>query len=224
MTWRREGAPDLVSRVLLAVCVVAWAGCATGIRGGVSEGRYTSPRAVFTITIPTPRNFGRVPFEIFYEGSREGPEDFEEVAFLVKDFGEMLLAGVARAPDDVLRDTASDDQRTLRSNAAYRALGRWRGLPVPPTVEEDTYLDTAYGEALLRVYLAKRGSALTRTRPREGIREPEHFDTLIAVVMARRNDTLVYAIAQNDYLTEDGKNGAALKRVITEFFSGFRVK
>jgi hypothetical protein len=198
--------------------------CAPSLKGTVSGDAYTSPRALFRVTIPKARNFARVPFAIVHEGTREGREDYDEVAFFVKDFGETVIVGVVQIPDDVLRETAKDDKRTLHSKAAHRALERWRTFPEQPTVEDGTDLDTGYGEALLRVYLAKKGSQLTRTRPRDGVREPELFDTLIAVQIVKWDNTFVYAIAQNDHLTADGKNRTDLKRVTEEFFSGLRAK
>jgi hypothetical protein len=183
--------------------------------------KYTSPRNQFSVKIPKPTNWARAPFVIQEDAQHP---DYDMVAFYVKDFGEVLIASVRRIPEKVLIEMAKDDNRTVLSNVAYKVLYDWRSnFPEEPKVESENFLQTAYGEAILRVYLAKKGSLLEIIKGGTGKREPEPFDTFIAVMLVKKDNRLIYAIAENDNLTEGGKNKGELQRTIQDFFSGIVV-
>ena len=89
----------------------------------------------------------------------------------------------------------------------------------PPTLLEDQYLDTAYGEGLVRLYMASKGSMLTEIKGGGG--QPtvaDTFDVLIGVMVARQKNDFIYAIAE-----DDGEGGAAegTKNVLTQKIQSF---
>ena len=196
---------------------------ADGLKGSVAGETYVSPRNLFTVKIPKPINWARVPF-VIQEDTQEGRPDYDLVAFYVKDFGEVLIASIRHIPEDVLAKMAKDEHRVVLSNIAYKALYDWRtNFPEEPVVSSENYFKTSYGEAILRVYRAKNGSLLQKIQGGPDPK-PEPFDILIAVLLAKSGNKQIYAIAENDYLTEGGKNKDKLEEIIREFFLGIEVK
>lgn len=168
------------------------------LRGAVVADRYTSARALFSVPVPKASNFADVPFAVRdSDVNRTGRNDVDVVAFEVKDFGEVLIAGARRMSDDVSARSQNEDTRTGLSSLADELLRSWRAFPVTPKVAEDAYSRTSHGEALIRVYRAEKGSLLFRAQG--GKPGPsDTFDTIIALVVARDSDYCVYAIAEHD--------------------------
>lgn len=189
--------------------------------GSVSGDVYTSPRGLFTIRIPEPANWAGVPFEI-RDSFESGRPNYDVVTLYVDDFGEVLLAGVRQIPDDVLARLTKHDPRTVLENLAYKVLYDWRSdFAEEPGVVEDTFVETQFGEAILRVYSARKGSLLKRI---EGNREPERFDTEIIVLLAQQNNYLICAIDEYDATPLQGEARTAEgKARIQRFFSGIVV-
>ena len=195
-------------------------------QGRVTAGRYHSERGWFSVPVPKASNWAGVPFAV--QGTsvnRAGVGDFDAVVFSVKDFGEVLIASVRHIPERVLAEMRDKgDKRTVLSDLAYKALHDWRddipeSLPVEPKVVEDTFVSTPHGEAILRVYMAERGSLLTRATGRRPT-AADTFDTLIAVIAARQGDRFLSAIAEND---AEGGDKETLKERVRSFFSGIVV-
>ena len=206
------------------------AGCAS-VRGVISGDKYTSPRSWFSVQVPKSSNVFRVPFSI-QDGSVNSPDpNYDLVTFLVKDFGELLIAGVDYFSDEFIESKMKpDDHRTVLSKLSNMALQnatqpRGLGFPTKPKVVEERYLSTPYGEALLRVYMAEKGSMLVQIKGGGG-KPPVAgtFDTLIAVMVAIQKNNFIYAIAENDD-EGDGtdRNKEALKERIQLFFASIAV-
>jgi len=214
---------------------------ATGVaaQGSVTDGRYHSARGWFSVPVPKASNFARVPFAV-QSTSIDSVDvgSFDLVTFWVKDFGEVLIASVRHIPDSVLAKMREEDNRTVLSNLAFKAVHDWRygipnSLPVEPKIIEDTFVSTPHGEAILRVYVAERGSLLARASGRQP-GAADTFDTEIAVIVARQKDHYVYAIAENDAASDAAfppghplrgkhRNILPLKRAVESFFSSMLV-
>jgi Ig-like domain from next to BRCA1 gene/HEAT repeats len=193
-------------------------------RGVVSGDKYGSPRNWFSVQVPKSSNFANIPFSI-QDTSVNQPKvgNYDLVAFEVKDFGEALITGVRQISDDVLDKRKQDDNRTVLSNLAYKALYDWRNFPIKPKVVEEKYLSTPHGESLLRVYMAEKGSLLAGAAGRRPTAS-DTFDTLIAVIVAKQKNHYVYAIAENDAEGEGAaKNKEALKQRAQSFFESVMV-
>jgi len=214
----------------LILALLTISACAT--QGKIADGKYTSARGWFDVPVPRSSNFARVPFSMQEKSIDNSEANFEIVVFSVKDFGELLIAGVDYFTDDFVgKRMKQDSHRTVLSNLADMAL-RFnpdvngvgaRGFPARPKVVEETHLNTPYGEALLRVYMAERGSLLVSAAGRRPT-PADAFDTLIAVVVAMQKNNFIYAIAEND--AEGGgtdRNKDALKRRAQSFFTSVTV-
>ena len=195
---------------------------AGNLKGSVSGETYTSPRGLFRVRMQKPLNWARAPY-VIQEAVQQGGPDFELVAFYVKDFAEVLIASVRHIPEVALGEMAKEDHRTTLSNLAYKALYDWRdNFPVEPTVINDEFFQTPYGESILRTYHAKQGSILEKPSGGENP-EPKTFDVFIGVLLSKSGNKYIYAIAENDYLTEGGKSRERLEELLKEFYSGLDI-
>ena len=203
--------------------------------GDIQEGKeYRSTGGRFSITVPATSN----PFVRSYkwEESRLKYEnyDYEEVVFLIQDFGQAYGAGVRRIPQGVLVEMAKEEPKETLSKLAFKALDQWRDLAEEPEVVEDTPVETQFGEGLLRVYLAKKSSLMGRVVGTDEGGKPkiERFDTHIAVLVAKKGDWFFYATAEDDYLQTNATAPPAgpfdpkptLKKALQSFFASLTVK
>jgi hypothetical protein len=219
--WKGIGRSTLVICVLTGFVAVGLSETAFAqrLKGKLADGKYTSPRSLFTVPAPKASNWAGVAFTI-QEETETGDRNYDTVAFYVKDFGEVLLASVRRIPQVALDNMAKDDPQNVVKNLANKALGDWRqNLTEEPAVVEEDLVSTPYGQAALRIYKVVKGSLLQRTVGGSG-KGPESFDVLIAVIVAKRNDHMISAIAENDAnpLEKD-----RLRAKLQEFFGGVMV-
>ena len=218
-------------KAVLCGCVLLFQGCAPSLIGSVSGDRYTSPRNWFSVQVPKSSNWANVPFTIQDRTGNENPgKNFDLVKFMVEDFGEVLIAGMDHFPDEFIESRVKQyDHRTVLSKLSDTALHFERRYPVEPKVVEDTYLETPYGEALLRVYMAEKGSLSVRVSSKGGgapiVRDT--FDTSIAVIVAMQKNNFIYGIAEHDSESSGpggpGRNKDALKRRAQSFFASIVV-
>jgi len=191
------------------------------LAGSVSGDTYSSPRGLFSVRIPEPANWAGAPYEI-RDSFETGRPNYDVVVMVVHDFGEVLLAGVRKIPDDVLAKQAIDDPRTVLDNLAHKVLYDWRNdFAGMANVIEDSFVQTQFGEAILRVYSAQKGSLMTRG---EGNRSPEPFYTEVIVLLAKRDNHLICAIDEYDGTLLDGESRTSESKArIQRFFSGLTV-
>ena len=58
-----------------------------------------------------------------------------------------------------------DKPRTVLRNISEAALFGWRtDLPAPPEIAQESWIATKYGEAIVRLYRAKKGSSSSKTK------------------------------------------------------------
>lgn len=169
------------------------------LKGSVSGEKYTSPRGLFSVVIPKASNFFGVPFTI-QEDTQRGRLDYDFVAFYVKDFGEVFIASVRQIPPDVQEQMNKEEPTKTLSKLGYKALYDWRqNFPSEPEVVKENFFDTHLGKGMLRLYMARKGSLLTRIHAGKS----EQFDTLIGVIIVRQDKQYIYAIAEHDFKPTD---------------------
>jgi hypothetical protein len=118
--------------------------------------------------------------------------------FHAPDFGIYLVVGARRVPADSAALMDKDDPRTVLRNLSQATLMGWRrDLGVLPAMAQESFIESRYGEAIVRVYLAEKGSFLARAQGRRPARD-DAFDTNIASMVARQGSVVVYVLAQND--------------------------
>jgi hypothetical protein len=207
------------SGIIIAVFVL---GAATGtlsagrLKGSLSKGTYTSPRGLFSVRVPEAPNFARVPYQI-QEATEAGEKNYDTVVFYVKDFGQVMLASVRQIPQAALDNMAKDEPENVLKNLAQKALYDWRqGFPEEPQPFADDFVSTPHGQAILRLYSAPRGSLLQRLEGGSG-KGPQPFDAVIAVMLVKKNDLDIYAIAEDDY------GPVGLEKRLKEFFASITV-
>lgn len=216
------------SKSFLIVSLVAMllTGCASA-HGVISGDKYISPRGWFSVQVPKSSNPFTVPFSIKDDTLNTPDANYDLVTFSVKDFGELLIAGVDYFPDNFIETNMKlNDHRTVLSKLSRMALHiarQGQGFPIEPKVVEEKYLSTPYGEALVRVYFVEKSSLLvsaTERRPTAA----DTSDTVIAVMVAMQKNDFIYAIAENDAESDGtGRNKEALKERIQGFFTSIAV-
>jgi hypothetical protein len=96
----------------------------------------------------------------------------------------------------------------------------WRtDLSALPEIAQESLLDTKYGEAIVRVYRAKKGSVLAKAQGRRPTRD-DVFDTNIASIVARQGPIVVFVLAQNDASPDES---SVVISMATELFQNLRV-
>ena len=191
------------SLVLIVTTISILAACAgmphrqPKILGSVSGNTYTSPTGLFKVEIPVMTNpFVKTP--LISDVSMKEPLIFEEVAFVVPDFGEAYIIGIRQIPDEVLSHMEEADHReTVLQSMADQTLLDWRPLPHEPNLFDDKFMETRFGEGLVRIYLAPEGSLLVSAQGRKP-RADDTFDTLIAVLVVKKEGLHLFAIAEFD--------------------------
>ena len=189
-------------------------------RGTVSAGTYTSAQKLFSVQVPRPSNFAGVPFAIRDEDTATADAGRQDcVVFEVREFGEVLVAGLRRDPGAIVDGMSRDEKRGLLSDRADRVLSKWRKFPAQPEVTEEAFVATPHGESLLRFYRAEKGSLIARARGRIPTAS-DRLDAVVAVIVAIEAKALVFAIAESDFdIVGPNAGKEALKRRIQTFFA-----
>lgn len=204
---------------LLHVAILGLLTACAGPQGAVKDGEYTSPNRMFSVRIPKPSNPFGVPYGITPLDTK-GDSQHDKVMFHVADFGTYLVAGARVMPAASMQAMDKDDHRTVLRNVSRASLMAWRtDLEATPEITRESFVDSRYGEAIVRVYLAKKGALLVQAQGRRPTRD-DAFDTNIASVVARQGPVVVYVLAEND----TSPNGAgALAKMAIDFFRDMKV-
>ena len=182
-------------------------------------GEYTGPNRMLATTVPRAPNFAGVPYRTTALDTR-GDRRYDKVIFHADDFGQFLVAGVRQMPEELVAQMARDEPRRVLGVLSEATLLGWRTeFDAPPEVIRESFLETKHGEAIVRVYRARKGSILLRAQGRRPTPE-DAFDTSIASLVARRGGLVVFVLAQNDTSPDDA-NGVV--RMATELFERIRV-
>ena len=189
--------------------------------GQIEENKpYQSRAGMFSVTVPPARN----PFVRTYQLTawqfKQGVADYEEVAFDMKDFGQSYGAGVHRIPPSVLEQMANEEPKRTLSNLADKTVSAWRKYAEAPKPQDESSVQTQFGEGLLRIYTAGHSSLLVRVTgvDASGKRAGEPGDASIAVLVARKAGSYAYAIAE-DESTVPGSPPLDLRKQLESFFA-----
>jgi hypothetical protein len=203
--------------------------------GEIAEGKkYTSESGLFSVVVPAAGNPFVHNYKWYGNWAKYENYDYEEVRLVISDFGQAYVAGVRRIPQAVLAQMAKEEPKQTLSNLANKALVQWVELTEEPEVVEETWVKTQFGEGLLRVYLAKRGSLMGRVEGADEAGKPktEKFDTHIAVIAVKKGDRFLYATAQDDYLQTKSTTGPTapfnpipqLRETLQSFLASMKAK
>jgi len=189
--------------------------------GQIEENKpYQSRAGMFSVTVPPARN----PFVRTYQLTawqlKQGVADYEEVAFDMKDFGQSYGTGVHRIPPSVLEQMAKEEPKHTLSNLADRTVSGWRKYAEEPKSQEESPVQTQFGEGLFRIYTAGHSSLLVRVTgvDANGKRAGEPADARIAVLVVRKAGSYAYAIAE-DESTVPGAAPLDLRKQLESFFA-----
>lgn len=199
---------------LLHVAILGLLTACAGPQGVVKDGEYTSPNRMFSVRIPRPSNPFGVPYAVTPLDTK-GDSQYDKVMFHVADFGTYLVASARVMPAASVPLMDKDDHRTVLRNVSRVSLMAWRtDLEATPEIVRESFVDSQYGEAIVRVYRIRKGSLLVQAQGRRPTRE-DAFDTNIASVVARQGPVVVYVLAEND--TSPNDTGALVKMAIYIF-------
>jgi hypothetical protein len=162
-------------------------------QGAFREGEYASPNRKFSLNTPKPSNWAGVPYVITVLDNY-GDNQYDRVMFHVGDFGEYLVVGARTLPPVSISAMDKDDHSTVLRNVSQASLmGRRRDFAELPEVSEESFFDSVYGEAVLRVYRAKKSSLLAMAQGRRPSPE-DRFDTNIASIVARQGAFVLFVL------------------------------
>lgn len=172
------------------------ASCAIA-QGTIRNGEYTSPNRMFSVSIPKSSNWAGVQYIITALDNR-GDNQYDKVMFHVGDFGEYLVVSARVAPASSVSAMDRDDRRTVLRNISQASLMAWRSdFSALPAISEESFFDSRYGEAIVRVYRAKKGSFVAKAQGRKPTPD-DVFDTNIASIVARQGPLVIFVLAQDD--------------------------
>lgn len=177
--------------------------------GTASAGEtYRNRCGLFSFTVPKPRNsFFVSNFKLEDTIASTSGGLYEEVTLSLSDFGEVYRVGLRPLPVSEAEQVTAEGDAAALSELAEKALYGWRAnFPQEPEPVQDFSVDTANGEGLVRVYLARGGSLLGVVKGIDDNGQPilEQYDTYIAVMVVRKDNMLIYATAEDDSLMSGG--------------------
>jgi len=180
---------------------------------------YISPHHIFSIKVPklgSPAG----PRYLITPLDTGGDSHYDKVMFHADSIGDYLIASARLLPDRSLAKMEKDSHRTVLRNISEASLMGWRyDLDNLPKVRQESFIKSQYGEAIVRDYLVKKGTFLSRAL-RRMTTDNDNFDTHMASIVARRGALVVYVLMQNDGNPADVD--AHTKRAL-ELFSDIKV-
>lgn len=160
--------------------------------------------------VPDAPNFARLPY--MTTPFDTGDDAYDRVLLHVDDFGQSLLVGVRVVPPESAGAMDGDEPRTvLRTLSEAILTGAWGDLPAPPelVLVSEAWPTTTPGDGCLRVSRAVKGSNLVQAQGRRPTAD-DTFDTMIAVIVARRGPVVAFVLAQSDESPDDAPGTARL--------------
>lgn len=206
LTLRLPMKVTLISAVLFGLLALA--------QGPARAQQYTGPNRIVSLNVPKAPNWAGVPYKVTPLDTK-GDRRYDKLMLHAEDFGQYLVAGVRMMPSAAVAEMDKDEPKLVLKNLSQATLMGWRtDLGALPEVLEESFRDSKHGEAIVRVYRAKKGSVLVKAAGRRPTRD-DAFDTNIASVVARRGEVVVFVLAQNDASPDDPKN---VVEMATELF------
>jgi hypothetical protein len=180
---------------------------------------YIGPNRLVSLNVPKAPNWAGAPYQVTPLDT-QGDHRYDKVMLHADDFGQYLLVGVRILPSPSVAEMDKDEPRQVLKNLSEATLMGWRtDLASRPDIGQESFRDSKHGEAIIRVYRAKKGSILFKAQGRQPTRD-DAFDTNIASVVARRGAIVVFVLAQNDSSPDDPQN---VVKMATALFDELRV-
>lgn len=188
-------------------------------QGAVGGKEYTGQNRLVSLSVPKAPNWAGVPYKVTPLDTKGDPR-YDKVMLHVDDFGQYLVVGVRVMPPPAVTEMDKDEPKQVLKNLSEATLMGWRtDLGSLSDIAEESFRDSKHGEAIVRVYRAKKASFLVKAQGRRPTRD-DAFDTNIASVVARRGAVVVFVLAQNDSSPDDSKN---VGKMAAELFDDLRV-
>ena len=180
---------------------------------------YTGANRIVSLIVPKAPNWAGVPYKITALDTK-GDKQYDKFMLHADDFGQYLVVGVRVMPAPAVLEMDKDEPRSVLKNISQATLLGWRtDLPAIPEISQESLLDTKYGEAVITVYHAPKGSILVKAQGRRPTRD-DAFDTNIASVVARKGAIVIFVLAENDTSPNDAE---AVVRMATDLFQDLKV-
>ena len=180
---------------------------------------YTAPNGMVALNVPKAPNWAGSPYKVTPLDTK-GDQRYDKVMLHADDFGQYLVVGVRMMPPPAVAAMDKDEPRLVLRSLSEATLKGWRtDLGASPEVAEESFRDSKYGDAIVRVYRARKGSILVKAQGRRPTRD-DAFDTNIASIVARRGAVVVFVLAQNDASPDDPKMGVTMAM---ELFDNLKV-
>jgi hypothetical protein len=206
--------------VLVAASLSLW--CSSSVVGAQetrNPGEYVGPNRIFALVPPPAPN----PFATTYRRTAlatGSDRQFDRVLLHADDFGQFIVVGARVLPQAAVDDMDRDGPPAVFARVSQATLLSWR-----PELRDrldsfrDTIVETAHGEATVRIYRVTGGSRLARASGRRPT-AAGRFDTNIASVVIRRGAVMIFVIAQDD---SDPDDPTAVMSMAEEVLKGLRI-
>ncbi len=170
---------------------------------------YTGPNRMVTLRVPRAPNWAGVPYTVTPLDTK-GDLRYDKVLLHADDFGQYLVVGVRVMPTPAIAEMDRDEPRLVLKKLSEATLMGWRtDLEALPGVLDESFRDSRHGDAITRVYRAKKGSILVRATGRQPALD-DAFDTNIVSIVARRGPVVVFVLAQNDTSPDDPEHAVKM--------------
>lgn len=180
---------------------------------------YTGPNRIVLFNVPRAPNYANVPYDVTPLDNHGDPQ-YDKVMLHADDFGQYLVVGARVMSAEFVAQMDQDGPELVLRNLSEATLMGWRtDFSELPEVTEEAFRDSKHGNAIVRVYRARKGSILVSAQGRRPTRD-DTFDTSIASVVARRGPVVLSVLAENDMSPDDAES---LVKMATELFDDLRL-
>jgi hypothetical protein len=176
---------------------------------------YSSVSGLFNVVVPTAEKVAVGEFSISENSEQEGPLFVEEVSFLIEGFGELYRAGVVRVNQQFAPLVKTVIEASAADGLAQVPLSRHYQGKLPGAIElvSIDQVTTNYGQAVQAMYRVEKGSKIKKIIGSAPPKTSTRDDALVAVMVARIGDYLIFATAQNDYLSNEDDERALIASI-----------
>ena len=188
------------------------------VRGLSSGDVYSSVTGLFNVIVPSADNFAVDRFSVLETSEQEGPLLVEEVSFLIGDFGELYRAGVVQLNQQFASLAEAITEASTADELAQVPLARhFRGeLPGEIELINTEKVTTDYGQAVQALYRVEKGSQLLKITNFDPPEPSAPGDALVAVTAVQIGNHLIFATAQNDYLSSEGDENVSTASIASK--------
>jgi len=176
------------------------------VRGLNSGNVYSSGSDLFNVIVPSADNFFVDRFSVAEINAQDDRRFFEEVSFLIGDFGEHYRVGVVR----LSKQTSPSEDVLTQVPLARHFQG---DLPGDIELISSKEVMTELGQAEQALYRVEGGGMLMQITGLDPLETSTQGDALVAVMAVRIGDYLIFASAQNDYLASEDEESVLIASI-----------